>query len=395
MIHIQDKHACCGCSACEQICPRQCIVFKADEEGFMYPVVNQEACIECGLCERVCPVLNHGDNSRPLKTFAAMNRNKSVRAASSSGGIFTALAEKTVNEGGKVYGARFNDTLGVEHCGADDIDGIASFRGSKYLQSTMNNTFKNVRADLNKGKKVLFSGTPCQVAGLKKFLRKDYDNLTLVDFVCHGVPSPAVWQGYLHSFPNVFIDSASFRDKQEGWHRYGMRLRGAYRSDASCWHRFGLFFDDPYMQIFLANLSLRPSCYECPAKAGRSGSDLTLGDFWGIEQVDPAVDDDRGTSLVIVNSAKGEALLQGLDIKTKEEPHEEAVKYNPSIEVSVAEPEARAKFFRVFAHSGFNDAYKATMIPPLSRRVIRKIKNIARRILGSKGRQIVNIIRGR
>lgn len=375
MIHIEDKHNCCGCSACQQICPKKCISFEADYEGFLYPSVNREVCIECGLCERVCPVLNQGDIIRPISALAAKNRDEYIRANSSSGGIFYALAEKTIKEGGVVYGARFNEELSGVHGVAYNLEDISEFRGSKYLQSMMNDTFKDIRSALNKGIKVLFSGTPCQVAGLRNFLQKSYDNLTLIDFVCHGVPSPSVWQNYLHSFSNISIDSAVFRDKEQGW------------------HRFGIFSDDHYMQVFLSNLSLRPSCYSCPSKRGKSGSDITLGDFWGIEHIDPEIDDDKGTSLVLINTLKGEKFFKDLNIGSKEESYEEALKFNPSMEVSVDEPEKRAKFFHVFSHSGFNAAYKATMIPSLPFRLKRKLKSLAGQILGEKGKQIVRMLK--
>lgn len=395
MIRVLDKHKCCGCTACQSACPKQCISMRVDTEGFLYPSVDLFACVDCHLCERVCPVINQGDSTKPLRTLAAVNFDETVRLSSSSGGIFTALAEKVISEGGKVYGARFNKDLGVEHCGSESSEGIADFRGSKYLQSTMGDTYKEVRSELDRGTKVLFTGTPCQVAGLRRFLRKDYDNLLAVDFVCHGVPSPAVWQGYLRAFSDASIDYAAFRDKQQGWHRYGVRLKGALRSDAREWHRFGIFSDNRFMQVFLANLSLRPSCYDCPAKSGSSGSDITLGDFWGIEHIDSTMDDDRGTSLVLVNSPKGQSVIDGLNIKTKEEPYDLAVRHNPSIAVSVEEPVARTKFFSVFNRLGFDAAYKATMVPSLSRRVLSRVKGLVGKVLGEKGRKIAKIIVGR
>lgn len=393
MIQINNKANCCGCSACEQVCPKHCISFKIDSEGFAYPAVDMDACINCGLCERVCPVLNQGAKSTPQKTLAAINNDQTIRRNSSSGGVFTALAEKIICAGGHVYGARFNKELGVEHSCTNQLERLENFRGSKYLQSTMNDTFKNVRSDLKSGIKVLFSGTPCQVAGLKNFLQKDYENLITVDIICHGVPSPKVWRKYLDTYSGIDIESASFRDKDAGWHRFGMRLSGTFHNDASYWHRSGIFSDDHYMQVFLSNLSLRPSCYYCPSKGGKSHSDITLGDFWGIEHIDSDVDDDKGTSLVLINTPKGEKLFSGLNIEFKEEPYEEAVKYNPCIEVCVAEPEIRAKFFRVFTRSGFNAAYKATMIPPISRRIINKLMRIFGNILGKKGKRIVYLLR--
>lgn len=376
MIQILDKHKCCGCSACEQICPKQCISFRRDQEGFVYPFVNNSICINCGLCERVCPVINLREDRLPLKTFAATNNNEEIRRNSSSGGVFSALAEKTICKGGKVYGARFQNDLSVVHCKADTLDGIAQFRGSKYLQSELKDIYKAVRNDLNKGIEVLFSGTPCQIAGLKLFLQKNYENLIAVDFVCHGVPSPTVWQSYLDLFrKETEVTSVSFRNKEFGW------------------HRFGVFSDNHYMQVFLSNISLRPSCYQCPTKKGRSGSDITLGDFWGIENINPEIDDDKGISLLLVNTKKGEIFCNNLDIWVKEENYQYAVKYNPSIEYSVPESFVRTKFFSVFANKGFDAAYKSTMIPPLSRRVISKIKTLIKKIFGEKGKKIVRILR--
>lgn len=393
MIVIKDKHECCGCSACGQVCPRQCISFLKDVEGFSYPKVDTEKCIDCGLCERVCPVLNKQDKEKPLKTVAAINKDAKVRSQSSSGGIFFALAEKIIEEGGKVYGACFAHDLSVIHCGSDSIKEISKFRGSKYLQSAIGDTFKNVRSDLEKGLKVLFSGTPCQVAGLRNFLHKDYDNLMAVDFICHGVPSPSVWQSYIRTYKEVCVKTVSFRDKREGWHRFGMNFIGVSKKDSSDWQCFGVFPEDPYMRVFLSNLSLRPSCYDCPAKAGRSGSDVTLGDFWGIEHIDPALDDDKGTSLVLLNTTKGQDLFNTLDVASKEEPLDKAIEYNPSITTSVAEPDIRSKFFDIFIKSGFSKAYKATMVPTLSNRIKSKAKRIVGCLIGEKGKKIVRILR--
>ena len=197
MIDIKEKNNCCGCSACVQICPKQCISMAADNEGFLYPQVNSAICIDCGLCEKVCPVINQSAPREPLVVYAAKNNNEDIRLKSSSGGIFTLLAEKVIEEGGVVFGAKFDADWNVVHDYTETIEGLAAFRGSKYVQSIIGDNFKTAKQFLNNGRKVLFSGTPCQIAGLKKYLRKEYDNLLTVDVVCHGVPSPMVWRDYL------------------------------------------------------------------------------------------------------------------------------------------------------------------------------------------------------
>lgn len=241
MINIIEKKDCCGCSACVQKCPRQCISLQEDEEGFLYPIVNEQACIDCGLCEQVCPILHPGEAHKPFKVFAAKNSNEKIRSESSSGGVFTILAESVLEEGGVVFGAKFSEHWGVVHDYTETKEGLAAFRGSKYVQSCIGDCFIKAKSFLVQGRKVLFSGTPCQISGLKRFLGKEYGNLLAVDFICHGVPSPKVWRMYLeetitrecarNSVPscsahdrNVLVKGISFRDKRIGWKKYGFAL---------------------------------------------------------------------------------------------------------------------------------------------------------------------------
>ena len=197
MIQIVDKSQCCGCTACVSVCPKQCIAMQEDEEGFLYPVVDTSLCIDCNLCQKVCPELHPMNTRTPLHVYAAKHKDEQIRLASSSGGIFTLLAEKVIDEGGVVFGARFNASWEVVHDYTETKEGLTAFRGSKYVQSWLGNCFSKVRSFLSEGRKVMFTGTPCQVAGLKQYLRKEYDNLLTVDVVCHGVPSPKVWRMYL------------------------------------------------------------------------------------------------------------------------------------------------------------------------------------------------------
>ena len=374
MIEIKDKKDCCGCSACQQICPKGCISMQPDDEGFLYPVVDINACIDCGMCEKVCPELNRNIKTKPLATYAAINPDLHVRMKSSSGGIFSMLAEETIEGGGVVYGAAFDRDWSVRHIKVSSSEELALLRGSKYLQSKLGDTFKDVRTELNSGRRVLFSGTPCQTSGLKKFLRKDYTNLTTVDFVCHGVPSPAVWHSYLkESSKNQItaITDISFRDKKNGWESFELSIESKKGNSKAIYSE--TFNRNPYMQAFLANLTLRPSCYDCPVKGCSSGSDITLGDFWGIEHVDLSVDDDMGVSLVMVNTSKGNELIQRLGIELKDEEYDLALRYNPSIKKSVNIPPYRPLFMKTFTSSGFSVAYRVIFNPALTSRLYRRI----------------------
>lgn len=243
MIEILRKEDCVGCNACVQRCPKSCISMHEDEQGFLYPVVNADLCINCHLCEKVCPVINQAEPRKPLQTYAAKNRDSEVKRNSSSGGIFYALAEMIISEGGVVFGAKFNDDWEVVHAYAETLEGIKAFQGSKYVQSGIGETFTQAEQFLKAGRRVMFTGTPCQIAGLKHFLRKDYGSqLLTVDVVCHGVPSPLVWREYLKyitrpkgasagkntDFESTLkdieirdISRISFRDKRISWEKYG------------------------------------------------------------------------------------------------------------------------------------------------------------------------------
>ena len=355
MIHIVDKKDCCGCGACAQRCPRKCIIMQSDKEGFAYPVIDTKQCTNCGLCNKVCPVINQQPAQPPIATYAATNSNGAIREQSSSGGIFTLLAEETINKGGVVFGAAFNEEWHVEHICVDNINDIKKLRGSKYVQSHIGNSYAMAEKFLKEGKEVLFSGTPCQVAGLKKYLRKEYKNLKTVDFVCHGTPSPKVWKMYLDEVCRANnignITDIQFRNKTEGWKKYSFVIK-YIDSEGNRSEFRECMGNNLYMKCFLSDLCLRPSCYQCPARNGKSGSNITLGDLWGAEQICPEIDDDRGLSLVMVRK---ECRLPQCD-KTAI-PYSEALKYNPSIEHDVQAPSKRRKFFRL-VHK--NEVCKAT-----------------------------------
>jgi Coenzyme F420-reducing hydrogenase, beta subunit len=219
MIKILDKKECCGCEACIQVCPKQCIVFDEDSEGFRYPKVDESVCIDCGACKRTCPILSPYENRKPLSLQAAINPDISIRKQSSSGGLFTMLAERVIRDGGVVFGVRFDKDWQAVFDYTESIDGLAAFRGSKYVQARVGNAFTCVKDFLKEGRKVLFTGTSCQVAALRHFLHLDFENLLLVDIVCHGVPSPKVWRLYLNEVTQNAVRAISdvqFRNKNKG-----------------------------------------------------------------------------------------------------------------------------------------------------------------------------------
>lgn len=385
MIAIKQKEDCVGCNACVQRCPKQCISMKEDEQGFLYPKVDLDKCIDCHLCEKVCPVINQADSREPLHAYAARNKNPEVQRTSSSGGIFYALAEKIIADGGVVFGARFNDYWEVVHDYAETLEGVKAFKGSKYVQSLIGDNFKKAETFLKEGRKVLFSGTPCQIAGLKLFLRKDYeDQLLLIDTACHGVPSPMIWKDFIcqtsndNGFLPQEITDISFRDKRNGWEKYGMRINFLSQSENKEW--FMPMHDNIYMQGFLKDLYLRPSCYECPAKCGKSHSDITLADFWGIRNRYPKLYDEGYHSLVLANSNNGIRALESIPIDKEDAEYSKALAVNPAMERSAIKPNVYALFWHQYHMEGIS-AIKdivTSMKPSLLKRALNRIKRVIR-----------------
>lgn len=344
MINLKNKQDCCGCSACAQRCPKQCISMAEDEEGFLYPQVDTSKCVDCHLCEKVCPVINQDEARTPLKVYAAKNSDDEIRLKSSSGGIFTLLAEQTIKDGGVVFGARYDTEWNVIHDYTETIEGLSAFRGSKYVQSNINRSFFEVKTFLESGRNVLFSGTPCQVAGLKLFLRKNYDNLLTVECACHGVPSPGLWQQYLkeqtakdgRTIKN--IARINFRNKETGWKRYSVSIE--YEDGKKY---FGYHGENPWTCSFINNLNLRPCCTKCSAKCNNSRADITLGDFWGADKFMPD-NDDKGITLVICHTDRAVDCM--MDIECKEYEMAEVLPYNKSLTRSTKENPKRIAFFR-------------------------------------------------
>ena len=408
MIDITEKQDCCGCSACVQKCPKRCITLEEDGEGFLYPEVDVSACIDCGLCEKVCPWLNRSEKTEPLEVLAVKNRNEAERMASSSGGVFIALAGRVIAEGGVVFGAVFDGNWEVMHAYAETMEGVRPMMGSKYLQSRIGDSYRDAERFLKEGREVLFTGTPCQITALHKYLRKEYPNLLSVDFLCHGVPSPGVWRRYLDETffrsarmaaagKNTVLPSSlkslpvitgiGFRDKEKfGWKKFSFVVRGsASKADENSVLLSDIHYANPYMRGFLSDVYLRPSCYHCKCKNGVSHSDLTIADYWGIHVVMPDFDDDKGVGLVLLNTDKGKDAFSTLDMDIRKSTLEDARRFNNGFKDCVKEHPKRGKFYGSLSRQKtVSSTVERTLHVSLFRKVCRKVKNKLKGLLRIK-----------
>lgn len=325
---IKEKEDCMGCHACENICPAQCLAMTPDDEGFLYPKVDYALCIKCKRCISACPIINKVEAYDNLQAYACINKDEKIRSESSSGGVFTLVAEQVIDKGGVVFGASFNDEFGVEHIFIETKEKLLKLRGSKYVQSKIGDSYKQAKEFLNSGREVLFTGTPCQIAGLKNFLGKFYNNLFTTDIICHGVPSPEIWQKYVRfreAEAGAPTQRITFRQKDEGWKQYSVSF--SFKNNTEYRQNF---HKDLYMRAFLKDVCLRPSCYACKFKGLNRQSDITLADFWGIQNILPEMDDNKGTSLIFINNEIGHGLFDEVKDKMvyQKVDRQEAVKYN-------------------------------------------------------------------
>ena len=308
MIEIENKTDCCGCQACGDICHAEAISFHPDHEGFLYPEVDRNKCTDCHLCEKICPVLNidalkHHNKSAP-KVFGGYNKDIVIRFDSTSGGVFSLLAQAMYKQKGYVSGAIYTDDFKVVNFISDDKKDLRRLRSSKYVQSNAEGLYKRIKSLLESGEKVLACGSPCQMAALRSFLRKDYDNLIIVDFLCRATNSPKVFERYKESLEARYgskIVAIKDKNKDHGWHSLARKV--TFENGQVY---YGEGHEDDYRRGYHANVFERPSCYECKFKGVPRISDITLGDFWGIGSVDPSLEQNLGTSLVMINSEKGE-----------------------------------------------------------------------------------------
>lgn len=391
MITINSKKECMGCYACSNICPKKCISMERDNEGFSYPNVNFDICIKCGKCIKVCPIINKTIISNEPIAYACINKDETIRMKSSSGGIFTLVAEQILDNGGVVFGACFDEDFGVEHSYIETKDELHKFRGSKYVQSEIGCIYSQVKDFLKQKRKVLFTGTPCQIEGLKSYLGQVYENLLCIDIVCHGVPSPIVWQKYIshrEECSGSQVRKIDFRQKSEGWKRYSVSF--LFNDNTEYLQTFD---NDLYMKAFLRDICLRPSCYSCEFKTLNRQSDITLADFWGIEFIIPEMDDDKGTSLIFVNSSKGQAILEKISDKIiyKEVDIHQAVTYNPAVIKSANYNRKRYNFFKDLDKLPFDSLVIKYCIDDIFLRVKRKGKFFIYTIMKKAG--LSNIVK--
>ena len=380
-----NKAECTGCGACVSICPKKAITMRPDEEGFLYPVVDQSLCIECDACEKRCPVGKPLAESH-MYILGAQNKDEEIRRQSSSGGVFTALAKDMFVQGGVVFGAAFDEHMRVEHIGAFDENELAPMRGSKYVQSDAADAVEHAVSLLKRGIPVLFSGTPCQVNGVKAAAGPKYaDKLLTVDFVCHCVPSPAVFASYIDMLEKQHgkrVVSYTFRDKRKGWKDF---YAVATFEDGS--EHAGSQREEPYLYGFLQNLYLRPSCVQCDALRGNHhASDITIADLWGAQDICPERDDDTGLSLVMAHTVRGREAMERIAGRLNAfvlKDTQKMLRHNPSIEHTARAHEKRKAFFAYFAKNGFDSAQVMKLLagPGRIERIIRRIAHLPKGLM--------------
>lgn len=353
MKSIFDKNQdCCGCTACKSICPKQAIEMKYDEEGFLYPKIDQDLCINCGMCKEVCAFQNGYDKSQNLKlndAYGVKHKDINVRMNSRSGGVFIAISDYVLENSGVIYGAGYNGHFIVSHKRADKKSECNEFCGSKYVQSDLGNTYQQVKNDLKNNKLVLFTGTPCQTAGLNKYLSKSFvnkDKLILCDLICHGAPSPKVWKDYIRYSEKKYegiITKVDFRNKKLfGWsaHRETFIINNKeYDSEI-------------YTKLFYNHDILRPSCYNCKYTNLNRPSDITLADFWGIDEISADFNDNKGVSLILINTEKGRNIFKCIEDKLDYINCTGASFVHPNLKEPTKRPVKRDKFWNDYNKLG-------------------------------------------
>lgn len=343
-MQVENKTNCTGCGACYNVCPVNAITMQGDTYGFYKPVIDKSKCTNCGLCEKICPLDNYKSKNDEPKAFALINKDETTRLKCASGGAFAAFAKLILEQNGITYGVIWDDNIVAVHSRAENIEQLEKMFSSKYVQANTLDTFKQVKTDLENNKKVLFSGTPCQIAGLKSYLKKDYENLVTIDLICHGVPSPLILEKYKQEFlqnnPNEKIININFRSKLIGWN--------SSHTITDIYTNIKLYSLQKinYMKAFLYNAAINTSCLDCQFNKIPRIADITIGDFWGVDEYDESLNDKKGLSIILINNEKGQNLLNEIEkiCKLKEVPLDVATKRNPNIYSSSKAHKNREEF---------------------------------------------------
>lgn len=358
---FKDKKECCGCGACQAVCPRNAIEMVEDEYGFIYPKINESKCVNCDLCKKTCAYMNPKRMNDDKTVYVAASKNDENLKKSASGGVFFELANSIIFDDGIVYGVSMefeNDKLTPKHIRVDNQEDLKKLQGSKYVQSECGNIYKSVKKDLIEGRKILFSGTPCQIEGLKSFLQyKEYENLFLVDIICHGVPSRKMFQDYINNFEvknNCKVKEFYFRDKEKGW---GLFFKIIYEKNGKIEKIVKPSYESSFYQLFLDSSIYRENCYECPYAIENRNSDLTIGDFWGINQEYPDINinSTKGVSCIIANTIKGINVIEkyGSNLFNMNSEFEKVAKHNHQLNNPSKLPRERKKLLSLYKKKGY------------------------------------------
>lgn len=387
-ILTNDFEKCCGCGACEQGCHEKAIELKPNEEGFLYPVLNKDLCVECGFCKKICPYDNVLDLNEPIDVYGVQNKSETALLKSSSGGMFSAMADYIVSVGGAVAGCIFDESFKTVHVLSNEKAVIEKMRGSKYVQSETGTVYKDIKCCLQDGKAVLFSGTPCQVDGLKKFLQKDYENLFTVDLICHGVPSPRILQEYLaqESKKNGPVTDFKFRNKEKnGWNAQGSLTYSVNGKEKT---KTTTPSSDSYYNLYLGDSISRLTCYSCPYAVDKRVGDITIGDYWNINEKLSYSEFEKGISVVLVNTQKGRELFENINdsltVYASDLPH--AKKGNGNLNHASVKPGKREYIYKKIAENGYEktvaeECKYSYVIPFIKKHMPRGLKQVLKKVL--------------
>lgn len=405
MVLFEDKKKCCGCGACSVVCPRNAITMVEDEHGYVYPEINNEQCVDCGACKNICSFQEPKDFCTTINSYAVAAKDDVAIMNSASGGAFIALATQIINMGGVVYGCAMekeNNIFVIKNKRAEKLEELKKFQGSKYVQSSITEIFPLIRNDLMKGIKVLFSGTPCQNAALKKFLRKEYNNLYTVEIICHGVPNQKLFNDFISHYEkqlNGTIKEFYFRDKSKG---QGYITRTVYADKNGQIRqkiKKGELF--AYIRFFSKSLTLRENCYECPYAGKNRAADLTIGDFWGFNEVhsneaaSAKLTTQKGISCVLINSEKGQELFAKCrgDFEYIESSFEKVQKYNEQLKTPTRMPEKRKLVLETYSANGYDGLEKYYWKNFMTDKFKYKIADLMPRDLKTNIRKTINRIK--